>query len=341
MAAPKALTDWYTAKTADQQQQPQGILANTGGTSINAATYKPQTLSAPTKWNIDGKQTVQGQLSGILAKNSPLMQRAATTGLQQANARGLLNSSMAVGAAQDAMIDRATPIAQADADVYARSAGYNSDTANKFQIANVDTINQAKSFGAQAINRSNEFNAGNAFSAIEANKERQFKDTQATKERQFNDLQAIKERDFNKQQALFEANVSASLSQIENEAQFDNNLQSIYGGMNTSFVQAMTAINQDPNMDQQSKDYSLKQLYDAYKAQISLLSAVGSVPDVSELLVADVYVQPTTTPTNTAGGFDASAYLRANPDVAQDPYYASRPEEHYNKFGRSEGRSIA
>jgi hypothetical protein len=333
MAAPQALAEWYNAKTADK---PTG-----GGLLAQAATYKPQTLGDPTQWSINSQQTVAGQLNGILAKKSPLMQRAETTGLQQAHSRGLLNSSMAAGAAQDAMIDRATPIATADADVYARAAGYNADTSNKFKIANVDTINTAKSFGAQAINRASEFNAGNAFSANEAGKDRQFKDTQATKERQFSDLQATKERDFNKQQSLFEANVKSSLSQIENDAKFDQNLQAIYGDMNRSFVQSMTAINQDPNMDQQSKDYSLKQLYDAYKAQISLLSAVGSVPDVSELLVADTYVQPTTTPTNTSGRFDAAAYLRANPDVARDPYYASRPEEHYNKFGRSEGRSIA
>ena len=43
------------------------------------------------------------------------MQRAATSGMQFANQRGLLNSSMAAGAAQGAMIDRAMPIAQQDA----------------------------------------------------------------------------------------------------------------------------------------------------------------------------------------------------------------------------------
>lgn len=37
-------------------------------------------------------------------------------------------------------------------------------------------------------------------------------------------------------------------------------------------------------------------------------------------------------------GFDSAAYLRANPDVAADPYYGNHPEEHYNKVGASEGR---
>ncbi|TDX29095.1 hypothetical protein DFO67_108139 [Modicisalibacter xianhensis] len=63
----------------------------------------------------NGMDTVQGQLNSILKSNSPLMKRAATQGKQYANKRGLLNSSMAAGATQGAMIDAATPIAQQDA----------------------------------------------------------------------------------------------------------------------------------------------------------------------------------------------------------------------------------
>jgi len=64
--------------------------------------------------------TAQGQLGSMLDSDSPLMKRAETKGKQFANQRGLLNSSMAAGAAQGAMIDRATPIAKQD-------AGYNQD----------------------------------------------------------------------------------------------------------------------------------------------------------------------------------------------------------------------
>jgi len=66
------------------------------------------------------KDTVQGQLDSILKSDSPLMKRAETQGKQFSNQRGLLNSSMAAGSAQGAMIDRATPIAKQD-------AGYNQD----------------------------------------------------------------------------------------------------------------------------------------------------------------------------------------------------------------------
>ncbi|HEU5090273.1 MAG TPA: hypothetical protein VFT99_22615, partial [Roseiflexaceae bacterium] len=38
-------------------------------------------------------------------------------------------------------------------------------------------------------------------------------------------------------------------------------------------------------------------------------------------------------------GFNPQAYLAANPDVANDPYYRSRPWEHYYTHGAREGRS--
>lgn len=84
----------------------------------------------PKTWQPDGA-FVENRLAGILASDSPLMQRAQTEGMQYANSRGLLNSTMAAGAAQGAMIDRALPIAQQDAtfvsDLNKMGMGYNQD----------------------------------------------------------------------------------------------------------------------------------------------------------------------------------------------------------------------
>ena len=66
------------------------------------------------------KDSVSARLTGLLKKSSPLMQQAKTTGLQIANSRNLLNSSMAVGAAQNEMIKAATPIAMADSEAGTR-----------------------------------------------------------------------------------------------------------------------------------------------------------------------------------------------------------------------------
>ena len=59
---------------------------------------------------------VQNQMTDLLDKDNPYMKQAETQALQNMNTRGLLNSSMAVGAVEDARIRHALPIAQQDAD---------------------------------------------------------------------------------------------------------------------------------------------------------------------------------------------------------------------------------
>lgn len=62
----------------------------------------------------DATNSVEARLTRILGADSPLMQRARTKGLEVANSRGLLNSSMAAGTAMNSMIDAALPIASQD-----------------------------------------------------------------------------------------------------------------------------------------------------------------------------------------------------------------------------------
>ncbi len=57
------------------------------------------------------RYNIADRVSAITAKDSPLMRQARTTGLQTANRRGLINSSIAGGAAESAAISAATPIA--------------------------------------------------------------------------------------------------------------------------------------------------------------------------------------------------------------------------------------
>lgn len=73
---------------------------------------------------------VENRVAGIIAKNSPLMKQAQTAASKAMNARGLLNSSMAVGAAQDATIRTALPIAQQDAQTSFAGKRANQDASN-------------------------------------------------------------------------------------------------------------------------------------------------------------------------------------------------------------------
>lgn len=83
------------------------------------------------------------QLGNILAKDNPLMVQARTRAQEAAAARGLGNSSIAVGAGQTAMNDVALPLAQQDAGTFFDAAKFNASESNNF-------ARDANAFGRQA-----------------------------------------------------------------------------------------------------------------------------------------------------------------------------------------------
>jgi len=109
------------------------------------AAQATTTNANTTNWNVGKDQTVQGQLGTILDSGSPLLQQAETNAAQMANKRGLLNSSMAVSAGQQALVNTALPIAQQDASTQANAGQYNAEAANttdRFNAGNANTTSQ-------------------------------------------------------------------------------------------------------------------------------------------------------------------------------------------------------
>jgi len=115
---------------------------------VEASTYDATTreINAPT-------DTVKGQMEGLLSNDSEYMRINAAKGERKAQSRGLLNSSMAVGAARGAAIDAALPIAQQDASLYTTQA-----------LANQDAMNTAAGKNADALSTASAKNAANALS---------------------------------------------------------------------------------------------------------------------------------------------------------------------------------
>lgn len=93
---------------------------------------------APVTNAVTQEQMVSGQMTDLLNKKSPFMQLAETKANQESNSRGILNSSMAVGAAHNAAIQSALPIAQQDADTQFKSS-----------LTNMDAINRTKGAAQQ------------------------------------------------------------------------------------------------------------------------------------------------------------------------------------------------
>ena len=109
----------------------------TPATGTTAAQFTPQEREVDT-----AKETTAGQLQGIMAKDNPLMQLARTQATQGMAQRGLINSSMAQGAGVAAMLEKATPIAAADAATFSNRA-----------LANQQAVNEAGMFSAGEQNK--------------------------------------------------------------------------------------------------------------------------------------------------------------------------------------------
>lgn len=88
-------------------------------------------------------------VNGLLSQNSPYMQQAKSAGMDVANQRGLLNSSIAAGTSQKAAYDAAVPIATNDANIAATAANIGTQTKSAQDIA------AAGNLSAQQISTAN------------------------------------------------------------------------------------------------------------------------------------------------------------------------------------------
>lgn len=151
---------------------PTGIF-NAGGTSGNNAYVR----------NVQGNELTSQQLNGLIGQDSEYMRLARQSGMDMASARGLGNSSIAVGNSQRAAIQSALPIAQADAGAYMTAAGQNQDALNQNMLTSMNNqtaLGQAR-IGANASMYGDDLQLmnqreGRAFSGEQQGLDRAFRD---------------------------------------------------------------------------------------------------------------------------------------------------------------------
>jgi hypothetical protein len=137
--------DTFTPTVSTNAWNPTTAVSN----SYNAQTYSPTLVS--------------DRLNSLMDQNSPYLQLARLQSDQGAVARGLLNSSIAVGAGQAAAIDRALPIATGDANAMNQASRdnatfqnqaseFNTSASNQFALANKQALDSAAKDYAAAQN---------------------------------------------------------------------------------------------------------------------------------------------------------------------------------------------
>ena len=211
--------------------------------------------------------TVQGQLKKILDEDdSPLMRRARAMALAQMAGRGLLNSSLAATAGYAAMIDKALPIAQQDAQTYFTQGLKNQDYRNQAELTNV--------------NWQNEFLKSAYVTQLDFWKQ--------------SNILGLQQK-YNLEAMQYENQLKSDLLRLEygfkndlQQAQLDANLQDKYLSTYKDLLNQLNAILVDPNTDDATKRAMVNNYIKSIEKMRNSLRAIGqNVPDFD---FSDYYV---------------------------------------------------
>lgn len=107
----------------------------------------------------DESKGVAGRVNQLTSQSNPLFTAAGTRAKQQAASRGLLNSSIATQAGQQAVIETATPIANADASLYQQQQLANQQATNDASARNAAERGQVGMLGFTTNENARQFDA--------------------------------------------------------------------------------------------------------------------------------------------------------------------------------------
>lgn len=274
------------AATGYNEADVQAAMAKARGSSPSASGapqlgYNLSQVSGPTQWNVDNNQLVASQLEKIIASDSPLMQQARAQALQQMNARGTLNSSMAETAAQSAVIAAADKVAQADAGTYGKAAQYNADATNAF-------TREDNAFVRQGVMADYNLNA-NEWAARQAYERQQA----AQREQNAFNLSAM-----DRENTLNQSNTANANKQ--------NDRQGYINALNQSrneWAGKYAALMADPNMSAENKRDAFKNLAQSYNTQIKQYTTLlGWDYESWDIEYTDDTPAATTSPTTNGNG---------------------------------------
>lgn len=253
---------------------PTGLINTQATLQAPAAGFTGANATAASM-EVKPEQTVQSQINDIIKADSPLMQMAETRGLQKANQRGLMNSSMAVGAGQAEVIAAAAPIATADAAAYNRAAEFNAGAKQQVGLANAASTNNANQFNASAANQVNSQNSQLATNVALNNGQ------QNVELAKFNASEAN-----NLLKLGMDAQTKTELAQIE--ASYKTLMQSSQGAaeMYKQYMTNATAISTNKDMTAEAKTAAIRNQVSGLNNGLELMGKINNL-NMGSLLTFD------------------------------------------------------
>lgn len=262
--------------------------------TATAATYNPSL--AP----LNPNDTVENRVARIAGGDSPVVQQAETAAAQAANARGLLNSSIAVGAGRDAAIRSALPIASQDASASLSVEQQNQASKNaaaQFGAGSQNAIAQQQLSGEQAMQQES--------ARTESAKQLQAITSQQTAQLETS-LQQLRGN-----QSVTLANIEANYKQLLQSSQSSSQFFS-------QISASISDILKEPNIPVEQKQQLVDKQLDLLKNGLAVIGGISNL-DLSNIL--QFPATPTTGPT-VAPTIDNSLPAQPAPPEPGLPNYA-------------------
>ena len=229
---------------------------------VKAPNFRPAV-----KASIKPSQTAAGQLDEILASDSPLMKRAANQGSQVANSRGLLNSSMAAGASQGAMIDRAAPIASQDSSQFANLSQFNAGQENQMR-SQENAYLANSSLSGQSYQQSRGLNQQNF--GFQTN----------LSDQQYQQNLGLNEQGYQFDMGRMQQQFNNEMQRMGYAYELDqrNIPQNYAANISAQTLQNVQAIQADPNLEPAAKQAAIKNAIDMANANMSWAETFYNTP---------------------------------------------------------------
>lgn len=266
----------------------------------------------PITQEFDESKGVAGRVNSITSSGSPLMETARTRAAQASAKRGLQNSTLGVQAGEQAVIETATPIANADASLYQQQRLTNQTAQNNAATVNSQNAIQSATTGRQ-MDLSNEQQGRSLMEQA-----RQFDTSQAENSRQF-DATTAQRTDLAKMDVESRKELATIEAQFKNQIQNNTNISQAWGTLQDT----ISKIQNNPELDPATKAQLINNNLASFKSFSSFWQkATGGAVDVSDLLTFGV---------DNAGGPAGNPQGPAQPQ----PFNPANPTSPENEYGGS------
>lgn len=321
MADPGTVVDPTGANVTDANLG-EGNVGSADGAVADTGLLSEAEGSAASQTNLTPEQQADAELARIMGQDSPLMAQARANAAQQANARGLMNSSMAAGMTQAEMVKAATPLAQQNAQQAFQREMENTENRQESEMFTAEQQNQLTALGAQLGTDVSMFNVEQLNSAIQLQSELRTAIEQGNAEAANNAAQQLADltRDAQAQQADLDYQASAEAAAATN-------------ALNDRVLQGITELNKQHMANLGAADIAniegtYKQLIamnnsasSLYSESLKAMAAVMDDPKMSthQILAATSRIQVTLEASlrmiSEVNGFDAGEYGGNPPDI--------------------------